>query len=215
MKRLILLTLIASMAFAGQVLLEDIQAGENPVSEESIDCTIAGVSFTTEDEAVVMITTKCQFIDIYPPGSWLEIDGDSIAVTTSSDGVYVFSDTYMTALPAGNHTIEFHGKTIRNGTIPDPEPRLRNVYLQVLIMTPDDSQVMEKPDNPHGDNPRSVISYGSPLSISGVEAIYDIIGREVTEAMITADRVNVSSLPQGQYFAHREDGGTTKITVVK
>ncbi len=208
MRRLTLLSLVASFAFAGQVLVEDYTEGTKPMPFTQ-DSVLAQVVFTLDTNAMVLVTTGG--ISKNPCASWLRQNSDSISISTlqfMAGQYWSHARSQVLNLNKGSYTIGFH---MRNT---DAENYMQNAILQVLIFLPDKQEaVMETPTNP-GEVPKSIISTGSPVTIDGVIAIFDATGRKV-ENCISIDRLDVSSLNAGQYFATSEGGHTTRVTVIK
>ncbi|MEA3311777.1 MAG: T9SS type A sorting domain-containing protein, partial [candidate division WOR-3 bacterium] len=92
----------------------------------------------------------------------------------------------------------------------------RDGYLQALIFLPDTSTnaVAEQPMSdaePPATTP-SLISKGPFVNVQGATELVDATGR-VIENAIEDDKVFISSLPQGTYFAR--NGERTIVKIVK
>jgi|GEM_PF-2169869 len=101
------------------------------------------------------------------------------------------------------------------GTGSSFQGRCYNAYLQALIFLPDTATAVA--EQPVGDSQPSVntpglISKGPFVHVAGASELVDATGR-VIENAIEDNKVFISNLPQGTYFAR--DGERTIVKIVK
>lgn len=93
----------------------------------------------------------------------------------------------------------------------------QKAYLQALIFLPDTATaIAEQPTSdaePRGNTP-SLISSGPYVNIAGATELVDASGR-VIENAIEDDKVYLSNLPTGTYFARNADRTVVKIVKVE
>lgn len=121
-----------------------------------------------------------------------------------------FHIVYSYPLSSGPHNVHFKLTNLVAGGSAD----CSDAYLQALIFLPDEPSAVAEP--PPGDNlqsqVRSVVSQGPYVNVAGATELVDASGR-VIENAIVAERVQISTLPTGTYFAR--DGERTVVKIVK
>ena len=143
----------------------------------------------------------------------LELDSNYLFPAAIVQGSTTLSALVIYTYPItqGGHTIRFKGITLIRGP-----STFYNGYLQALIFLPDTATgaVTEQPTSdaqPTGNTP-SLISSGPYVNIAGATELVDATGR-VIENVIVEDRVRISTLPAGTYFAR--NGERTVVKIVK
>ncbi len=214
---IILLTLLFAAAplSAAPVLFEAYQEGYISIPPDERDTlTVAEVSFSVDTACYVQLAVGgiAQFAKV-----WCEVDGESlppvapIAATTFSEW---FNITYSCLLAAGEHSISLRLANYRNSSYPTV---LRDAYLQALIFLPDTATgaVVEQPmsDAQPSTNTPSLISRGPYVNVAGATELVDATGRVIENAITEDDKVYISNLPTGTYFAR--DGERTIVKIVK
>ena len=215
MKKVILATFVFFMMVAAlsaaPILFEAYQEGQIYIPEgEDGEFTVAEVSFSVDSTCYVQFATGGQgrLVEV-----WLELDGEDLHPVLHVGSIEGFINiTYTYPLDPGDHTISLRAANWYN--VSDPTT-CKNGYLQALIFLPDTSSaVAEQPMSdaePRGNTP-SLISKGPYVSVAGASELVDATGR-VIENAITEDKVYISNLPTGTYFAR--DGERTVVKIVK
>ena len=221
MKKVLLLALglLVSVAAlnAAPILFEAYQEGTITIPVgESDEVTVAEVSFSVDSACYVQFATggMARLAKV-----WLELDGESlppvirIAHGQGVEGPLNISYTYL--LNPGEHTVAFRLSNYMNLARPTT---CTDAYLQALIFLPDTATnaVAEPPmsDNePRGNTP-SLISSGPYVNIAGASELVDASGR-VIEGAIEEDKVFISNLPTGTYFARVGERTVVKIVKVQ
>lgn len=198
------LMLFAMPAIAGQIIVSDEHPGE--ITNLPISDNYEAAKITVElDTTSTILITSGGFWNVTMSSNSINIDNNPITITT----MYEFCNrSYLTTLQKGIHTIKLLGIT-RPG-----DYKLLNIYLQVLIFTPDEVQaVMETPNTNDPIKPKSILATGVSVHIDGCNSVYNISGQKVV-CQITNGEVMVNSLSEGTYFAKGNNGGVTKIVKV-
>ena len=203
--------LLAASLSAAPVLVEAYQEGTITIPEDKIDTvTVVELSFSVD--------TSC-YVQFMAGGlskrskMFLCLDGNRLFPTAALAEVVSssFHIIYAYPLSSGNHNIHFRLTNLVGGASAD----CFNAYLQVLIFLPDEpAAVAEQPPDdadPIGSTP-SLISRGPFVYAPGATELVDAAGRTI-EGAIVADRVQISTLPAGTYFAR--DGERTVVKIVK
>jgi len=207
--------MLVSVGVAGvsPLLVEAYQEGQIYIPEgESGEFTVAEVSFSVDTTCYVQFATGGLAMKA---GVWLEVDGDSLPPffhTIIADVSVYFSITYTYLLDPGEHIISLRLANRMNTY----DPTCKNSYLQALIFLPDTATgaVAEEPtsDAEPSVNTPSLISKGPYVNVAGATELVDATGR-VIENAIEDDKVYLSNLPTGTYFAR--DGERTIVKIVK
>lgn len=221
MKRsvLMMIGLLVSVCVAGAapVLFEAYQEGTIyiPVGESG-EFTVVEVSVSLDTACYVQFATG----GMAARGTvCLDLDGDTLPpiatfATSSLDGRFI-PITYTYLLESGEHTIALLFGATSFDTQYNPAT-CKNGYLQALIFLPDTATaIAEQPISdaqPTGNTP-SLISQGPFVHAPGATELVDATGRVVPNA-ITEDKVYLSNLPQGTYFARNGDRTVVKIVKV-
>ncbi|MBA7644442.1 hypothetical protein ES703_52186 [subsurface metagenome] len=199
---------------AAPVLFEEYQEGPISIpSDERDTLTVAEVSFSVDTACYVQLSTGGTGIRAKV---WLEADGESLPAVTSVNITYggeaPLTMIYTYLLSSGEHTISFR---LTNNWGPQAGS-CKNGYLQALIFLPDTATnaVAEQPmsDAEPLPNTPSLISNGAFVHAPGASELVDASGR-VIENAIEDNKVFISNLPQGTYFAR--DGERTIVKIVK
>jgi hypothetical protein len=208
-KILIPLLLAAFAAQAAPVLVEAYQQESIFIPDESPDTVDAiELNFAVDTACIVQFSTGAK---ITVGRGWLELDGDSLSpIIETGFGVQTLSTAYSYLMPAGEHTVifKFNGGYASSSVC-------AYGYLQALIFLPDTSSaVAEPPLETRGLSPlsASIVSRGPYVNVAGATELVDATGR-VIENAIENDKVYLSNLSTGTYFA--QDGERTVVKIVK
>jgi hypothetical protein len=209
----VMMLVSVGVASVTPVLVEAYQEGTISIPRNEWDTiTVAEVSFSVDSACYVMLATG-GMADMAKV--WLELDGESlppvIRVGTGDEGPINITYTYL--LEAGGHTISVQLANHLNFLV---STTCRDGYLQALIFLPD-TATGAVAEQPMGDaeplpNTPSLISSGPYVNVAGATELVDASGR-VIENAIEDDKVFISNLPQGTYFAR--DGERTIVKIVK
>ncbi len=214
MKKLLLAVLVllaASSLSAAPVLVEAYQEGTITIPSDKIDTvTVVELSFSVDTSCYVLFTAgglagvakmllRLNGNNLFPIAYVEEYAASSIHIV------------YTYPLSPGNHNIHLRITNGRGGS----SASCHDAYLQALIFLPDTATaVAEQPTSdaePTGNAP-SLISRGPFVHAPGATELVDATGRVIPNA-ITEDKVYLSNLPQGTYFAR--DGERTIVKIVK
>jgi len=204
-KALTILTLMAlgvSVVFGESILYETHIEDSLGLSGQAI-YKVLELEFTTDQPSIVSITYGCfearqgTNYALY----WLTYNGDSLGMSTSWNSLG--TNTYMTELESGTYTWELMGKFGYTGFVINPR-------LQVLVLYEDAPSVTEAPPQSTPTENPSILSCGPSVTVPGFCEVVDIAGRKV-HCEIIEDRIMVSSLSSGTYFARGSEGRITKI----
>jgi len=214
MKKLLLAALVllaASSLVAAPVLVEAYQEGTITIPEDKIDTvTAVELSFSVDTSCYVLFTAG----GLVAPGKgFLQLNGSilfPVAMERGSTTSILLAYTYP--LEQGEHNVHFRITNIQPGIYAS----CHDAYLQALIFLPDTATgaVAEPPvgdAEPRGSTP-SLISSGPYVNVQGATELVDASGRVIPNA-ITEDKVYLSNLPQGTYFAR--NGERTIVKIVK
>lgn len=197
------------------LLIEAFQIGiitipeAEPRSDTAVEMTfsidsLCYVQFTAGGKAMLArLKLELNGEDLPPPDIRVETNGMGEEVA--------FSMVYTILLDPGEHNLALfitrHGSS---GT----STLCSGSYLQALIFVPDeDAGVAEPPEySATGQEVGSVVTRGPYVNVAGASQLVNGTGR-VMEGAIEADRVRVSALPPGTYFAR--DGEKTVVKIVK
>jgi len=209
--------MLVSVGVAGvtPLLVEAYQEGTITIPEDETDTlTVVEVSFSVDTSCYVLFTAGGQ---AKLAKLWLELNGDKLPheVRLTSDehaGALTFDINFTYPLDPGEQTISL----CVTDYYPDASTRCLDSYLQALIFLPDTATgaVAEQPMSdaqPTGNTP-SLISKGPFVHAPGATELVDASGR-VIENAITDERVYLSTLPTGTYFAR--NGERTIVKIVK
>ncbi|TKJ40186.1 hypothetical protein CEE36_09635 [candidate division TA06 bacterium B3_TA06] len=214
-----LLLMLAGVLSAAPVLFEAYQEGWISIPMDKEDTlSVVEVSFSVDSACHVMLTAGGQ---AKIASLWLEMDENRLPPQTNVQtdgfgGPVSFTMVYSYLLDPGEHAVSLrlaHHYIAHNYTA-----TCRDAYLQALIFLPDTSTnaVAEPPmsDNePRGNTP-SLISSGPYVNVAGATELVDASGR-VIEGAISDDRVYISNLPTGTYFARNGEHTVVKIVKVE
>ena len=219
MNKLLLLTLgvlvCVGIASAAPVLVEAYQEGQISIPPDERDTvSVAEVSFSVDTACYVQLSTGGIGIRAKV---WLEANGESLPAVTSVDidygGEAPLTMIYTYLLSSGEHTISFR---LTNNWGPQAGS-CKNGYLQALLFLPDTATgaVVEQPvgDAEPSVNTPGLISRGPYVNVSGASELVDASGR-VIEGAIENNKVFISNLPTGTYFARNEERTVVKIVKV-
>lgn len=213
MKQTLLLMTLTFGVYASPILVESYQEGSITIPEdESGEFTVTDLSFSLDTACYVQFAVggMGKYVKL-----WLVLDGDSlppyVPVIGSGEvaGPIPLSYTYLVA--AGEHTLSLLLSNYNNRL---SSSTCQDAYLQALIFLPDTgSAVAEQPTGdaePH--NTPSLVSKGPYVNVQGATELVDASGRIIEDA-ITDDKVYITNLPTGTYFAR--DGEQTVVKIVK
>ncbi|TKJ43110.1 hypothetical protein CEE36_05010 [candidate division TA06 bacterium B3_TA06] len=205
--------LVAASLSAAPVLVEAYQEGTITIPEGEHDTvTVVELSFSVDTSCYVQFTAGG--LTSFQTKMLLELDGNYLFPAAIVQGSTTLSAlvVYTCLITPGEHTVRFKGITLIRGP-----STFYNAYLQVLIFLPDTtSGVAEQPTSdaePTGATP-SLISQGPYVNVAGATELVDATGR-VIEGAISDDKVFISNLPTGTYFARDEDRTIVKIVKVE
>jgi len=209
--------LVAASLSAAPVLVEAYQEGTITIPSDKMDTvTVVEVSFSVDSACHVMLTAGGQ---ARIASLWLEMNENRLPPQTNVQtdgfgGPVSFTMVYSYLLEPGEYTASLriaHHYIARNYTA-----TCKNAYLQALIFLPDTATgaVAEQPmsDAEPLPNTPSLISKGPFVHAPGATELVDASGR-VIEGAISENKVYISNLPTGTYFAR--DGDRTIVKIVK
>jgi len=209
---LILNLLIPASLSAAPVLVEAYQEGMITIPGDEIDTvTVVELSFSVDTSCCVQFTAGG--LTSFLTKMLLEFDNSYLFPTATVQANLAQSAliVYTYLITPGEHTIRFKGTRIGGASA-----SFYDAYLQALIFLPDaGSAVAEPPPGPEtrGLSPLSaLISQGPFVHVAGATELVDASGR-VIEGAIEDDKVFISNLPQGTYFAR--NGERTVVKIVK
>ncbi len=207
-----LVPLAASSLVAAPILVEAYQEGTITIPEDKIDTvTAVELSFSVDTTCYVLFTAGAL---VAPAKMFLQLDGSnlypiSMAHGNPAGGSHI---TYTYLLTSGAHTIHLKATNTMGGV----RVVCYNAYLQALIFLPDTATaIAEQPtsDAEPLPNTPSLVSKGPFVHVAGASELVDATGR-VIENAIEEDKVYISNLPTGTYFARDEDRTIVKIVKV-
>ena len=214
MKKLLLAAialLVAADLSAASVLIEAYNEETITIPSDKMDTvTLVEISFSVDTSCYVLFTAG-GLADVAK--MLLRLNGDNLFPIAyveeyAASSIHI---VYTYSLSPGNHTIHLRITNGRGGS----RASCRDAYLQALIFLPDTATaIAEQPvgdAQPTGNTP-SLISQGPYVNVAGATELVDASGR-VIENAITDERVYLSNLPQGTYFAR--DGDRTIVKIVK
>jgi len=202
---------------AAPLLIEAYQEGQIyiPVDEDA-EFNAAEVSFSLDSACYVQLAAGGHG---KLTRAWVELDGDSLPPGAFCGLYYClpcqvsFNIIYTYLVTPGEHTISLQ---LANYWNVDYATMCKNSYLQALIFLPDTATaIAEQPVNDAEPLPNtpSLISKGPYVNVQGATELVDATGR-VIENAISDDKVYLSNLPTGTYFARNEDRTVVKIVKV-
>lgn len=217
---LVILFALISAVWAREMFLVEFFDDFEYVADITEVDTAASITFALESPAFVLVTCSGVFSQTGIPNengntgsAWMEIDGDSLSHTTQ----YMFSTnppkiyynvSLVQDMEPGEHTMEILFAAPRF----DFNGRYKRMRLQALIFQEEDTvqAITEYPEDNHGiANQRSILTSGNYVRVEGCDAIRDVSGR-VLDITIENDKLSISTLPAGTYFAETSTG-TIKI----
>ena len=152
---------------------------------------------------------------VAPGKGFLQLNGSilfPVAMERGSTTSILLAYTYP--LEQGEHNVHFRITNIQSGIYAS----CRDAYLQALIFLPDTATgaVAERPmsDAEPLPNTPSLISSGPYVNVAGATELVDASGR-VIEGAIEDDKVFITNLPTGTYFARNEERTIVKIVKVQ
>ena len=222
-KSLIALLVLVGVGFGMEITtLQKVTSGTVSVVSGATT-TAVEISFTCSESAALMFAERGKFVQIAKTiaddgSSWLELDGTKIVETEQNllEEIvrgYWTSRSGVIAVNAGTHSLSLKLMA------PDSNgySSRYNGVLEIMLIVGKDSvssSVMESPGKPRSTDTKSVIAFGSVLSLPGCTRIVDVSGRIVS----LADKVGnaqIDQLSTGTYFAQMLDGTTVKVVKVK
>jgi hypothetical protein len=203
----------ATAASAAPILFEAYQEGTLTIPFDPPDTiTVIEVSFSVDTACYMQISaggfaSKARI--------WFNIDGEDLPAIYRCGIVTVpqgFSLPYTYMVNSGEHKLTLK---VTQWSV-EEQTRCDSCYLQALIFLPDAGGAIA--ERPAGDadatgEMTSVISRGPFVTVTGATELVDASGR-VIEHAITNDKVSISNLPQGTYFARNEERTVVKIVKV-
>jgi len=205
--------LVAASLSAAPVLVEAYNEETITIPENKRDTvTLVELSFSVDTSCYVQFTAGG--LTSFQTQMLLELDGNYLFPAAIVQGSTTLSAliVYTYLIAPGEHTVRLKGI----GLIRDPST-FYNGYLQALIFLPDEgSAVAEPPPEPGGVSPlpASIISKGPYVNVEGATELVDASGR-VIENAIEDNKVFISNLAPGTYFARNEDRTIVKIVKVE
>ncbi|TKJ43009.1 hypothetical protein CEE36_05855 [candidate division TA06 bacterium B3_TA06] len=220
MKRSVLMTLGlllgVSVVVAAPVLFEAYQEGTVSIPMDKEDTlSVVEVSFSVDSACYAQFAAGGQAKNAK---LGLELDGNSLppvalVITDGRGGTVSFTLIYTYLLDSGEHAVSL--RLAHHYIARDYTATCRDAYLQALIFLPDTATaIAEQPTSdaePTGNTP-SLISSRPYVNVAGASELVDATGR-VIEGAILDNKVFISNLPTGTYFAR--DGEHTIVKIVK
>jgi len=216
MKKLLLAALVllaTSSLVAAPVLIEAYNEKLITIPGDVIDTvTVVELSFSVDTSCYVLFTAGGL---VLVAKALLQLDGTnlfpaSIGRGNTTRSVHI---AYTYPLEAGEHNVHFQITNFQAGI----SATCYNAYLQALIFLPDTATaIAEQPtsDAEPSVNTPSLISKGPYVNVTGATELVDAAGR-VIEGAIEDNKVFISNLPTGTYFARDEDRTIVKIVKVE
>jgi hypothetical protein len=226
-KTIILLAIVASSLFSNEMfLVEDYVSGDVEF-DPGPDVTVATVSFTVDREAMISISIGGPLRYDYTQGSsnihpaiygcsWISMNGIKQDYSVGSPEV---NGSFVFTLEPGSYQFELKINAMNDNIFYYKPPdytetafTIHNPRIQALVILSDTAggAVAESPPEYEDPHPRSLVASGPSVSIPGCLKLSDIAGRTV-DCEINDDRIMISSLPKGTYFAQTSDQRTIKI----
>ena len=211
----VMMLVSVGVVVAAPVLIEAYQEGTISIPADEFDTvTVVELSFSVDTSCYVLFTAGeiFQFATL-----WLNLNEDDLHPCTREGGLGQTHSgliSYSYLLSSGNHSVTLKMAPLLMGY----GASCRNAYLQALIFLPDTATnaVAEQPvggGQPPVTTP-SLISKGPFVHVAGASELVDATGR-VIEGAIEEDKVFISNLPTGTYFARDEERTIVKIVKVE
>ena len=209
----VVMLVLVSVAGAAPVLFEAYQEGTITIPGDKIDTVmVVELSFSVDTSCYVLFTAG-GLADLAK--MFLYADG-TILFPTAIIEEYTASSVhivYTYPLNPGEHSIQLKMTNHEPGAY----AKCHNAYLQALIFLPDTATnaIAEQPLETRGLSPlpASIVSQGPYVNVAGASELVDATGR-VIENAIEDDKVYLSNLSTGTYFARNEDRTIVKIVKV-
>ena len=209
-----LMLCMASSLSTAPILVEAYQEGQIYIPSDEIDTvTAVEISFSVDTSCYVLFTAGAL---VYPGKGFLQLDGISlfpIVKERGGGGATSIDIAYTYPLEVGEHNVHFRITHFQPGI----GATCRNGYLQALIFLPDTATAIAEQPTSDAEllpNTPSLISKGPYVNVQGASELVDATGR-VIENAIEEDKVYISDLPTGTYFARDEDRTIVKIVKVQ
>jgi len=211
-KVLMILSLFGALTTitAAPLLVEAYQKGTITIPAGETDTvTIVKISFSVDTACYVQFSAGGFTAHAF---TWFALDGVDLPPQTRMGHNTVpqgFSLPYAYILNAGSHTLELT-MTIWGSYAAICE----KAYLQALIFMPDSGgAINEQPTADANVSNASVLSTGPYVRVPGCIKVRDVSGRNV-DCQIDGDKVMLSTLSAGTYFAETKTGTGVKIVKV-
>jgi len=215
MKKLLLAALVllaVSSLVAAPVLVEAYNEKLITIPGDKRDTvTVVELSFSVDTSCYVLFTAGGV---VFAAKAFLQVDGTdlfpiSIGWANVTQSIHI---AYTYPLIPGDHIVRLRVTKVT----PTVYTHCESAYLQALIFLPDTATgaVAEQPtsDAEPSTNTPSLISKGPFVNVQGATELVDAAGR-VIENAIEENKVFISNLPQGTYFAR--NGERTIVKIVK
>jgi len=205
-----LMLCMASSLSAAPILVEAYQEGMITIPSDEIDTvTAVEISFSVDTSCYVLFTAGGL---VHPGKGFLQLDGIPLFPIAKERWAGSIGIAYTYPLETGEHNIHFEITHFQPGI----GATCYTAYLLALIFLPDTATaIAEQPtsDAEPSTNTPSLISKGPFVHVAGATELVDASGR-VIENAIEEDKVFISNLPTGTYFARNEDRTIVKIVKV-
>jgi hypothetical protein len=214
MKKLFLTALalfVATTLSAAPVLIEAYNEELITIPEDKVDTvTVVDLSFSVDTSCYVLFTggVVSRLAKIFLQADAINLFPEAGISTNQASGIHI---NYTYPLDPGNHNVHLKLTNIRVSWPAD----CYNAYLQALIFLPDTATAVAEPPTSDAEplpNTPSLISSGPYVNVAGATELVDASGR-VIENAIEDDKVYLSNLPTGTYFAR--NGERTVVKIVK
>ncbi|TKJ40185.1 hypothetical protein CEE36_09630 [candidate division TA06 bacterium B3_TA06] len=205
--------LVAAPLSAAPVLVEVYWEGWITTLPDKVDTvTVLELSFSVDSSCYVLFTGG---VVSRSAKIFLQADGTNLFPETSLSGYDACGIhlNYTYPLAPGNHNTYLQLTNFKLNWLAD----CYEAYLQALIFLPDEpGAVAEQPvsDAEPGVTTPSLISRGPYVNVAGATELVDATGRVIEDA-ISDDKVYISNLPTGTYFARNGDRTVVKIVKVQ
>ena len=207
------------LANASQVLVEAWQTVDLVIPKgQRCDTAIVELSFTVDTGCFVLFTTGAM---ARMGNFWVKLDGNKLRPKIPCTGKEMspVPISYASKLESGHHKVTLWFECYYSDLVPI-DPSCTYAYLQALLFLPDSTVTkgIEEENDQNGgfrENPVvSLVTKGPYVQVPGCIDLVDDSGRIIENAVI-GDKVMISNLSRGTYYARGTGGTTVKVVKVQ